>query len=138
TGDGRDPTNGRGRLTRKTDQDASGAIFSRGAATLVSPFFHGASSTSWIRTIEIFREREDDVDADILWTHRTRPQDLETSQRTRASHSAHIDHLFLGKKNDEENDLRKLSTESDHPQSAPEQRHVDQRHRRHPAQILRG
>ena len=94
--------------------------FSRaGGYCVVSHLFRRASSTPRIRPTEIFREREDDVDADILWTQRTRPQDLEISQRTRDSHSAHIDHLFLGKKNDEENHLRKLSTESDHPQWQP-------------------
>ena len=80
----------------KTDQDAPGAIFSRGVATLVSPFFVPRVLNAVDRTIAIFREREDDVDADILWTQRTRPQDLEISQKTRDSHSAHIDHLFLG------------------------------------------
>jgi hypothetical protein len=42
----------------------------------------------------------------------------KSRQEREIPHSAHIDHLFLGKKNDEENHLRKLSTESDHPHAA--------------------
>ncbi len=64
----------------KIAQDVLGTIFSRGVATLVCPLFDHAypqRRLSRFNVIARFRAVEDGVDADVLWTHRTRPQDLE-------------------------------------------------------------
>src|SRR5712692_1208707 len=54
--------------------------FLEGVATLVCPLFDHAypqRRLSRFNVIARFRAVEDGVDADVLWTHRTRPQDLE-------------------------------------------------------------
>jgi hypothetical protein len=70
----------------KIAQDVLGTIFSRGVATLVSPLFDHAyprRCLSPFNVIAKFRAVEDGVDADVLWTQRTRPQDLENCTNRR-------------------------------------------------------
>jgi hypothetical protein len=68
--------------------------------------------------LQFFREREDDVDADILWTQRTRPQDLEISQKNaRFPQRPHRSSFSWEAERRTKHRLRKLSTESDHSQN---------------------
>jgi hypothetical protein len=86
--------------------------FSRGRWLLWYPPLSASRSAIEVprsrQIVENFCAVEDDVDADTLWTQRTRPQSLEISQRTRDSHSAHIDHLSLSEEEEEERKTKRL------------------------------
>jgi hypothetical protein len=64
-GDRRDPRNA---------QDAPGAIFSRGAATPVSPVFAARTGPEVITPLKLSATSKTMWTLPPLWTHRTRPQ----------------------------------------------------------------
>jgi hypothetical protein len=92
------------RRDEKTAQEAPGATIVTSVDLQVPLILNvGApqSRLSGMKGVENSRAVEDDMDTATLWTHRTRPQGLEISHRTRDSHSVHIAHCFLEKKKQE-------------------------------------
>src|SRR5229473_2738087 len=95
------PTN----ATKQTAQDALGTIFSRGVATLVSPFFEDAyrqGLPACLRDIDIFARSKTVWTLSSLWTQRTRPQVTLKTAQTTDFNSAHTDHFFLQEEKNEE------------------------------------
>src|SRR6266851_4353365 len=95
------PTN----ATKQTAQDALGTIFSRGVATLVSPFFEDAyrqGLPACLRDIDIFARSKTVWTLSSLWTQRTRPQVTLKTAQTTVFNSAHTDHFFLQEEKNEE------------------------------------
>ena len=90
-------------------QDAPGTIFSRGAATLVSPFFDHASPRRVFRAstlLEHFERWKTVWTLPSLWTQRTRPQGTWKTAQTAVFHSVHTDHFFLQEETEERRTLQ--------------------------------
>ena len=108
-GDRRDPRNA---------QDAPGAIFSRGAATPVSPLFRHSHRPGGDHAVDNSATLKTMWTLPPLWTHRTRPQGFgNLAKNARFPQRPHRSSFSLTKrKNEEQNHADQLSTESDHPQ----------------------
>jgi hypothetical protein len=108
-GDRRDPRNA---------QDAPGAIFSRGAATPVSPVFAARTGPEVITPLKLSATSKTMWTLPPLWTHRTRPQGFgNLAKNTRFPQRPHRSSFF----SDEEEERRRnhsdqLSTEPDQVQ----------------------
>jgi hypothetical protein len=109
-GDRRDP---------KTAQDAPGAIFSRGAARPVSPFFTMCIGPEVITPLNISATSKTMWTLPPLWTHRTRPQGFgNLAENARFPQRPHRSSFSLkNKKNEEPNHSDQPSTKTDHPQT---------------------
>jgi hypothetical protein len=105
----------------KNAQDAPGAIFSRGAATPVSPFFATRIAPEVITPLKISARSKTMWTLPPLWTHRTRPQGFgNLAKNARFPQRPHRSSFSLKKKkNEEQNHSNQLSTESDHVQAMP-------------------
>jgi hypothetical protein len=86
-------------------QDGPGTIFSKGVAPQVSPVsrtrilngvFHAATAIDNCRTAKTLWTLPS------LWTPRTRPQGTWKTAKSAVFHSAHSDHLFGDKEQNEE------------------------------------
>src|SRR5713226_2356198 len=129
------PTN----ATKQTAQDALGTIFSRGVATLVSPFFEDAyrqGLPACLRDIDIFAWSKTVWTLSSLWTQRTRPQvTLKTAQTTVFNKRPHRS-LFLARREERrtnnKNSTTNLSTKSDHSQRKKQERKSDQQNKPNP------
>jgi hypothetical protein len=119
-GERRDPRNA---------QDAPGAIFSRGAATPVSPFFATRIGLEVITPLNISAMSKTMWTLPPPWTHRTRPQGFgNLATNARFPQRPHRSSFSLkNKKNEEQNHSDQPSTKTDHPQrwiSPDRQAHV--------------
>jgi TPR repeat protein len=107
-GERRDPRNA---------QDAPGAIFSRGAATPVSPFFATRIGLEVITPLNISAMSKTMWTLPPPWTHRTRPQGFgNLATNARFPQRPHRSSFSLkNKKNEEQNHSDQPSTKTDHP-----------------------
>ena len=106
----RDPANGRGRRAKKTDQDAPGAIFSRGWLRWYPPFSSASAVNGVVHVsmeLQMFARLKTIWTLPPLWTHSTRPQGFgNLAQHARFPQRPHRSSFLSSKKKNEEQGLR--------------------------------